>query len=48
MESRPQNPEFRINPENFHPCIIRISRYFYQRVEDHHDQAKAQIFSSFR
>ena len=21
MESRPQNPEFRNNPENFHPCI---------------------------
>ena len=21
MESQPQNPEFRINPENFHPCI---------------------------
>ena len=21
MESRPQNPIFRINPENFHPCI---------------------------
>ena len=20
MESRPQNPEFRINPGNFHPC----------------------------
>ena len=20
MESRPQNPEFRIYPENFHPC----------------------------
>ena len=20
MESEPQNPEFRINPENFHPC----------------------------
>ena len=20
MESRPQNPEFRNNPENFHPC----------------------------
>ena len=19
-ESQPQNPEFRINPENFHPC----------------------------
>ena len=26
MESQPQNPEFRINPENFHPCIcIRYS-----------------------
>ena len=21
MESQTQNPEFRINPENFHPCI---------------------------
>ena len=20
MESQPQNPEFWINPENFHPC----------------------------
>ena len=20
MESQPQNPEFRINPDNFHPC----------------------------
>ena len=24
MESQPQNPEFRINPENFHPWIITI------------------------
>ena len=23
MESQPQNPEFRINPEDFHPCIFR-------------------------
>ena len=22
MESKPQNPEFRINPENFHPCCV--------------------------
>ena len=22
MESQPQNPEFRINPENFHPCNL--------------------------
>ena len=21
MESQPQNPEFRNNPENFHPCL---------------------------
>ena len=21
MESQPQNPEFRINPENFRPCV---------------------------
>ena len=21
MESHPQNPEFRNNPENFHPCL---------------------------
>ena len=20
MECQPQNPEFRINPENYHPC----------------------------
>ena len=22
MESQPQNPEFRISPENFHPCLF--------------------------
>ena len=22
MESQPQNPEFRNNPENFHPCSM--------------------------
>ena len=25
MESRPQNPEFRINPENFHQRVCRSS-----------------------
>ena len=24
MESQPQNPEFRINPENFHSCSFVI------------------------
>ena len=23
MESQPQNPEFSINPENFHPCSMK-------------------------
>ena len=24
MESQPQKPEFRINPENFHPCFTGL------------------------
>ena len=30
MESQPQNPEFRNNPENFHPCNtdLNITRSF--------------------
>ena len=32
MESQPQNPEFRINPENFHPCSKKIVR-IYQKCE---------------
>ena len=30
MESQPQNPEFRINPENFHSCHINneIASYY--------------------
>ena len=24
MESQPQKPEYRINPENFHPCNTQI------------------------
>ena len=27
MESQPRNPEFRNNPENFHPCLnIKCNR----------------------
>ena len=26
MENQPQNPEFRNNPENFHPCILQKLR----------------------
>ena len=28
MESQPQNPEFRINPEYFHPCIYQLGKTF--------------------
>ena len=28
MESQPQNPEFRNNPENFHPCVCQIVNIF--------------------
>ena len=26
MESQPQNPDFRINPENFHPSDVTAGR----------------------
>ena len=27
MESQSQNPEFRNNPENFHPCVFTLYRF---------------------
>ena len=32
MESQPQNPEFRINPENFHTCncVLIMSAAYIQ------------------
>ena len=34
MESQPQNPELRINPENFHPCIsyVKINKHFEDKI----------------
>ena len=29
MESQPQNPEFRINPENFHPWYNHLCNFRY-------------------
>ena len=29
MESQPQNPEFSINPENFHPSVCQLVRFWY-------------------
>ena len=28
MESQPQNPEFRINPEKLHPCLYCVNVAF--------------------
>ena len=33
MESQPQNPEFRFNPENVHPCTKSISFLTHVRAE---------------
>ena len=35
MESQPQNSEFRNNPENFHPCALRVYRgqFYYARFD---------------
>ena len=30
MESQPQNPELRNNPENFHPCQSTLKMRFRQ------------------
>ena len=35
MESQPQNPEFRINPEHFHPCFtpkVHIKQLFESKI----------------
>ena len=38
MESPPQNPEFRINPSNFHPCrhsaLTRYSMVLLRSIQD--------------
>ena len=34
MESQPQNPDFRNNPENFHICYQEFSLY-YKIVKAH-------------
>ena len=31
MESQPQNPEFRTNPEKLHPCTVGNNDAFYEQ-----------------
>ena len=42
MESQPQNPEFRINPENLHPCFANIIR-FHQECEGEIEKSVPRI-----
>ena len=37
MESQPQNPEFRINPENFHSCFIILNLHNLNSLEKRYD-----------
>ena len=48
MESQPQTPEFRINPENFHPCfycLLTLMTSF--KNSDVHSQVRLLVFQSF-
>ena len=42
MESQPENPEFRNNPENFHPCEQYCLQY--AQVHVHYQMVKQMTF----
>ena len=35
MENQPQNPEFRSNSENFHPCSMLVVIEAATRISEH-------------
>ena len=43
MESQPQNPEFRINLENFHPCIKLYSFSSFLRMTEKSGLKSSQL-----
>ena len=48
MESQPQNPEFRNNPDNFHPCKLffacnKLGFYTFQIVNNNSTDQTAQM-----
>ena len=45
MESQPQNPEFRINPKNCHPCEYHTCRISCEVVRST-ERARLDFFSS--
>ena len=40
MESQPQNPEFRINPEHFHLCVYQL---YFQKGNDKDTDQSASV-----
>ena len=49
MTSQPQNPEFRINPENFHPCgsVYKIQTPKKEEVENQQASLLCNILLKF-
>ena len=45
MESQPQNPEFRNDPENFHPCIRIFSPAALRKVKYGHSEHSTRVDS---
>ena len=43
MESQPQNPEFRNNPENFHPCGPRGDKTCLQGLRTTEAQTNCSV-----
>ena len=44
MESQPQNPEFRKNPENIHPCLLlEFATKFFLKKSNNQLKAKASL-----
>ena len=47
MESQPQNPEFRINPENFHPWFNDLLSLRIQHLKPVNPVINALIYRSY-
>ena len=45
MGSQPQNPEFRKNPENFHPCVFLSSASTKQGTRTQHSDYSESLTS---
>ena len=44
MESQPQNPEFRNNPENFDSCLNWLFRHWHKKLYQENPTIKYDFF----